>query len=71
MVGLSNDWVQWMFDDAVATLGRMVENKLAERDSKGETKWSIEDVLEGRAFQSRLSSMIGLALMSDNEVVDF
>lgn len=60
-----------MFDDAVATLGRVIENKLAERTKKGEPKWTLDDVLEGRAFRTRLGSMIQMALMGSAEVVDF
>lgn len=43
--GLTHPWVRWQFNHAVATFGRWVENKLAEKTEKGREKYTIEELL--------------------------
>lgn len=47
-IGLPSDekWLRWMFNNAVFTLGRWVENKLAERDRDGKPVHRIERLLD-------------------------
>jgi hypothetical protein len=37
--------VRWQFNQAVSFFGRMVDNKLSERDEKGRPKTTIEELL--------------------------
>ena len=47
MLGIEDNWLAMMFDKAVFTWGRYVDNKLRETFDDGKTpKYSIEQLLE-------------------------
>lgn len=46
MVGVEDPWAAYQLDAAVLTLGRWIENKLAEHNKDGSPKWTIERLLE-------------------------
>lgn len=69
MLKIRNEWLAYQFDEAVFQYGRWVENKLAEVDSKGKPKYSIEDVLNNNG---RSASLFALgAAKADGEIIDF
>lgn len=70
VLGLRGKWLRWMFDDAVATFGRIVQNRVDERDNKGRQIWTVEDVLSGLAFRKR-GGISDLFAASGANVMDF
>lgn len=70
LIGITDDWLAWEFDHAVLTYGRYVDNKLDERKVKnkktGETerKWTLEEILTGKANQPKGMSMTDIFLAS-------
>ena len=45
VVGVEDPWAAYQLDTAVLTLGRWVENKLAEHTKDGKPKWRLEELL--------------------------
>ena len=45
VLGIKEAWAAYQFDSAVLTLGRWVENRLAEHHKDGTPKWTIEHLL--------------------------
>ena len=45
VLGVEDAWAAYQLDAAVLTLGRWVENKLAEHHKDGSPKWTLEHLL--------------------------
>jgi len=46
VLGIEDPWAAYQLDGAVLTLGRWVENKLAEHNKDGSPKWTLAYLLE-------------------------
>lgn len=42
---IKNKWVAWQFDNAVFSLGYIVEKRREEYDKQGRYKWTLEEAL--------------------------
>ncbi len=48
IIGISDTWLAYDFDNAVFVYGRWVNNKRQETDKKGKPLYAIEDILSGK-----------------------
>lgn len=67
VVGIEDEWLAYQFDIAVFSWGRHVNNKLAECDSKGKPKYTLDDILDGVDRPRNMISVTELFLASGLE----
>lgn len=60
ILGITEPWIAYQFDQAVLTLGLYVSGKLGERKKNGKPKWTLTQILEGRAMKQKRGTMAQL-----------
>ena len=64
VLGIKEAWAAYQFDSAVLTLGRWVENRLAEHHKDGTPKWTFEPLLGTERKPAKRQWLVGWSLSS-------